>query len=401
MIPRSQFPLLMHYPQLHYLDNASTTQKPQVVLERLLSFYTYENANTYRGIYELGEVATEQYEQARQTVAHFINAADASEIIFTRGATEGVNFIADAWARRTLKAGDEIVLTELEHHANWLPWQRLAHECGLIVRVIPVHADGTLDMSAAQMMITQRTRLIATTWISNAIGTYVPVHTLMSYAKAVGARVLIDAAQAVAHVPLDMQQLKPDFLLFSGHKIGGPTGIGVLYINRALHDVVEPYQVGGGMVLTVTQPPRWLKAPHKFEAGTPPIAQAIGLGAALTYFKNNVDYDALRTHEATLCAHLIDGLTSYPQIRILGPIEQLQQHGHLVSFVIDGMHAHDVAAYLGLHNICVRAGHHCAQPLARALGYDASVRVSFYLYSTRADVEAVLTGIDTLFVTKR
>jgi len=396
MMHRSEFPLLKNKPELHYLDNASTTQKPQVVLDALNHFYCYENANTYRGIYELGEVATERYEEARSIVAQFINAQHASEIIFTRGATEGINAVADAWARRHLKSGDEIVITALEHHANYLPWQRLAHEQGLVLRVIPINADGTLDMAAAATLITARTKLVAYTWISNAIGTHVPVYTLVQYAQSVGARILIDAAQAVAHVPINVQSLQPDFLVFSGHKIGGPTGIGVLYIGHALHDQLEPYQVGGGMVLRVAEPPQWLKAPHKFEAGTPPIAQAVGLGTAVTFFKNNIDYAMLKKHEAALCAQFIKHLQQYPWIRILGPVEQLQQQGHLVSFVVDGIHAHDVAAYLGKHNICVRAGHHCAQPLANALGYDASVRVSFYMYNTRADVDACCNAIDTL-----
>jgi cysteine desulfurase / selenocysteine lyase len=395
MVSRSEFPLLTNRPDLCYLDNASTAQKPQVVLDALNHFYTHENANTYRGIYELGELATERYEAARKTVAQFLNAAHTSEIIFTRGTTDGINAVADGWARRTLKPGDEIVITELEHHSNWLPWQRLARDCGIVVKVIPVLHDGTLDMQAAQELITFRTKLIAAIWISNAIGTHVPVETLVQMARAAGARILIDAAQAVAHRPVDLQKINADFLVFSGHKIGGPTGVGVLYINKALHESFEPYQLGGGMVLSVDKP-TYLPAPHKFEAGTPPIAQAIGLAAAIEYMREHIDYVALQKHEASLCARLIERLSPHNNIRILGPQLELAQRGHLVSFVVDGMHAHDVAAYCAQKKICLRAGHHCAQPLARALGYDASVRASFYVYNTPADVDRLADALDAL-----
>ncbi len=395
MLSRSDFPLLTHRSDLCYLDNASTAQKPQAVLDALNHFYTYENANTYRGIYELGELATERYETARATVAQFLNAAHASEIIFTRGTTEGINAVADGWARRNLKSGDEVVITELEHHANWLPWQRLAHEQGIVVKVIPVHPDGTLDMQKAAQLIGSNTKLVSFTWISNAIGTHMPVADLITLARKVGARVLIDAAQAVAHIPIDLQAVDADFLVFSGHKIGGPTGVGVLYIKKELHDSFEPYQVGGGMVLTL-QPLKYLPAPHKFEAGTPPIAQAIGLAAAIKYMRKNIHYAALQKHEAALCAKLIDRLSHHKIIRILGPQQELKTQGHLVSFVIDGMHAHDVAAYCAQNQICVRAGHHCAQPIAQALKYDASVRASFYGYNTFDEVDRLANSIDVL-----
>lgn len=395
MLSRSDFPLLMHKPNLCYFDNASTTQKPQVVLDALNHFYTYENANTYRGIYELGELATERYEAARATVAQFLNAAHTAEIVFTSGTTEGINAVADAWVRRNLTVGDEIVITELEHHANWLPWQRLAHEHGIIVKVIPVLPDGTLDMNTAQQLIGNNTKLVAFTWISNAIGTHLPINDLVALARCVGARVLIDAAQAVAHIPIDVQAVGIDFLVFSGHKIGGPTGVGVVYIKKEHHDSFEPYQVGGGMVLTL-EPLKYLPAPHRFEAGTPPIAQAIGLAAAISYMRKNINYEILQKHEAALCARLIERLSRHTQIRILGPQEELKKQGHLVSFVIDGIHAHDVAAYCAQKNICVRAGHHCAQPIAKALGYDASVRVSFYGYNTMLEVDHLADVLDTL-----
>jgi SufS family cysteine desulfurase len=401
MLSRADFPLLINRPDLCYLDNASTAQKPQAALDALNHFYTYENANTYRGIYELGELATERYEAARVTVANFLNAAHVSEIIFNRGTTDGINAVADGWARRTLKPGDEIVITELEHHSNWLPWHRLAQECGVVIKIIPILSDGTLDMRAAEQLITSRTKLVATTWISNAIGTHVPVETLTQLAHAVGAHILIDAAQAVAHLPIDLQKLSIDFLVFSGHKIGGPTGIGVLYINKALHESFEPYQLGGGMVLTIGNPPQWLPAPHKFEAGTPPIAQAVGLAAAIDYFRTHINFAALQQYEASLCARLIERLLKHPQVRLLGSQQELKERGHLVSFVIDGIHAHDVAAYCAQKQICLRAGHHCAQPLARALGYDASVRASFYGYNTIADVDRLADTLDMLLAELR
>jgi cysteine desulfurase/selenocysteine lyase len=251
-------------------------------------------------------------------------------------------------------------------------------------------------MHAAQKLITSGTKLVAVTWISNAIGTHVLVETIIQLAQCVNARVLIDAAQAVAHRPVDLQKINADFLVFSGHKIGGPTGVGVLYINKALHELCEPYQLGGGMVLSVKDPVKYLPAPHKFEAGTPPIAQAIGLAAAIAYMRDHIDYTTLQKHEASLCARLIERLSRHKQIRILGSQHELAQRGHLVSFVIDGMHAHDVAACCAQKNICLRAGHHCAQPLARALGYDASVRASFYAYNTTDDVDRLADALDTL-----
>jgi cysteine desulfurase/selenocysteine lyase len=396
---KKDFPLLqhtMHGCPIRFCDNASTTQKPQAVLDALLHFYTHENANIARGLYELAEFATERYEQARTAVAEFINARTPAEIIFTKGCTESINAVAQAWAAVHCKAGDEIVITQLEHHANWLPWQHIAQKHGIQLRVIPVYPDGTLDMDAAQKIITERTKLVATTWISNAIGTYVPITTVLHYARAVGARVLIDAAQAVAHQKIDVQALKPDFLAFSGHKLCSPTGIGVLYIAQELHESMEPYQFGGGMVYTVSSPSLWLPAPHKFEAGTPPIAQAVGLAAAVSYFKKHIDFISLQKHEAALCAQLIEALQKDPKVQLYGPLDQLKKMGHIVSFTIEDMHAHDVAAYLAQFGICVRAGHHCAQPLARALYYDATIRVSFFAYNTTEDVDAIISALAQL-----
>jgi cysteine desulfurase/selenocysteine lyase len=396
---RKDFPILVHknttYP-LIYCDNAATMQKPTRVLNALMHFYTTTNANIYRGIYDLAENATQAYEEARQKVAHFIGA-DAQEVVFTRGTTEGINFIVSAWAEQHIGAGDEIVLTELEHHANFIPWQRFAYKKGAVIKYIPVTHEGTLNLSYLDTIITSKTRLVSMVHVSNAVGTHVNVYPIISAAKAVGARVLIDAAQSIAHQPVNVKDLGCDFFVFSGHKMMGPTGIGVLYIAKEMHASVEPYQVGGGMVETVTMMHSiWEQPPHKFEAGTPAIAQAIGLGAAIDYYTTNINFDVLQMHEAALCEQLIAGLSSYSSIRLLGPLSELKKMGHMVSFLVDGIHSHDVAAFLNARGIAVRAGHHCAQPFALILGYDASVRVSFAAYNTHAEVECIIAAINEL-----
>ncbi len=393
------FPLLkkkVNGKDLIYFDNAATSQKPQVVIDALTKFYTEHNNNIHRGVYQTAEETTQMYENARATVAQFING-QSDEIVFTKGTTEGINFVARAWAAHNLKAGDEIVLSELEHHSNIIPWIVLAQEKQIKINYIPVKADGTLDLSRLHSIITSKTKLVSCLHISNALGTHIDIDTIIAAAHDFGAKVLIDAAQSIAHIPVDVKKLKTDFLVFSGHKMGGPTGIGVLYIKKDLHDQTQPYQFGGGMPYEVDyHSVSFAKVPHKFEAGTPAIAQAIGLAAAITYFKKNIDFAQLTKHEAQLCARMIEGLSKHKKIRILGPIEQFKKTGHLVSFVIDGMHGHDVADYLGKQGICVRAGHHCAQPLAKKMGYVASVRASFYGYNTLEEVEKFLNLITLL-----
>lgn len=396
---RKDFPLLkkkIHDKELIYFDNAATSQKPQVVIDALTQFYTEHNNNIHRGVYQSAEETTQMYENARKTVAKFINA-HADEIVFTKGTTEGINFIAQAWAAHNLRVGDEIVLSELEHHSNIIPWLVLAQEKQLKINYIPVKADGTLDLSQLSTIITHKTKLVSCVHISNALGTHVDIDAIIEAAHAVGAKVLVDAAQSIAHMSLDVKKNKTDFLVFSGHKMGGPTGIGVLYIKKDLHEQTQPYQYGGGMPYEVDyHSVSFAKAPHKFEAGTPPIAQAVGLAVAIDYINKHIDFKKLAQHEAQLCAQLIDGLSKHSKVRILGPIEQLKKTGHLVSFTVEGMHAHDVADYLGKQGICVRAGHHCAQPLAKKMNYQSSIRASFYAYNTHQEVEKFLNVITLL-----
>lgn len=377
-------------------DNASTTHKPQSVIDAIVNFYTTINANIYRGIHTFAEQATDMYENARKKVAHFIGS-DPEEIIFTRGCTSGINFVVATWGAMNIQAGDEIVMTELEHHANLLPWQRLAQKKGALLKFIPIFPDGSLDLSRLNSIITPKTKIVSIIHVSNAVGTHVDINTIIAHAKKVGARILIDAAQSVAHQKINVHELNCDFLVFSGHKILGPTGIGVLYIKKELHEMISPYEVGGGMVEDVTiDYATWKSAPHKFEAGTPSIAQAIGLDAAIDYLETHIDFQQLQKYEAQLCSQLIDGLSQFKKIKILGPIAQLKQKGHMVSFIIENIHSHDVAAFLNSRGISVRAGHHCAQPFAKKLGYDASVRVSFYFYNTPEDVDRIVMALQEL-----
>ncbi len=389
---KKDFPLLVR-ENISYLDSAATTQKPQQVLDVIQHAYITYNANPGRGIYTLAEEATEQYEDARKTVAQFIGA-QPNEIIFTGNATAGINLIAQGWAQKHLKLGDEILLTELEHHSNLLPWQRVAKETGAQLKFIPILQDGSLDMSTLDALITERTKLVACTHSSNAIGTQVDVKEIITRAKHIGARTLIDACQTVPHQKVDVAQMGCDFLVFSGHKLLGPTGIGVLYIKESMQDAVQPLSLGGGQPFQVDWHQYTLRTgPQKFEAGTPPFIQAMGLAVAINYLQEYVPFDALQKHEASLCARLIDGLSSMKNVTILGPIEQLKIGGHLVTFVVEGMHPHDVAAHLDQQGIAVRAGHFCAQPLFKKLGYAGAVRASFYCYTQVSDVDQLLQAV--------
>lgn len=393
---RSDFPFFTHQKDLIYFDSASTAQKPEAVIQRIQEFYAKEYASVHRCLYEPGEQATKYYEETRKKCAEFINA-DFSEIIFTKGTTEGINFVATAWGREKLSADDEIVITQLEHHSNMVPWQQVAKKTGAILKYIPLTKEGYLDLQNLDEIITPKTKLVAFSGASNVLGTPIPIQMLVEKAKAVGALVLIDAAQAVAHHPIDVKKMGVDFLAFSGHKMMGPSGIGVLYIKKEVQEQVVPYQFGGSMVSGVWEDrATWQEAPGMYEAGTPPIAQVIGLGAAIDYYRSHIDWEELARHEASLCSMALDELKKLDRVHIVGPSEPLKKHGHLVSFVIDGIHVHDVAAYLDKLHICVRAGHHCAQPLHRALGIHASIRASFFAYNTQEEVERFIQAIQGL-----
>lgn len=392
---KDDFPFFSYHKNLIFFDNAATSQKPQQVIDAVNDFYTQYNAPIKRGLYDLAEQATELFEHARATIAEYINA-HSDETIFTSGATEGINFIATAWGQKHLTSGDEIVLTELEHHSNLVPWQQCAQRTGAVIKFIPANSDGSLDLSNLDTIITNKTKLVSFLDVSNAIGTHLAVSTLVKRAREVGAKVLIDACQSVPHQKIDVNNYDCDFLVFSGHKMLGPTGIGILYIKKEMQAEVPPYQFGGGMIFEAGyQETRFLKPPQCYEAGTPPVAQAIGLAAAVEYL-NKVDFNWLKEHEASMCARLIEGLQALPDIHILGPIEQLKKEGHLVSFVHEKHHFHDVAAYLNQEQICVRTGHYCAQPLARKLGIDGSIRVSFYLYNSLDQVDVLVDTLEKL-----
>lgn len=390
---RSQFPFFSKNSSVVYLDNAATTHKPQEVIDALVDFYTYFNANVHRGIHAQTEHATSLYEAARASIAEFIGALP-EEIIFTSGTTAGINGVATSWALNTLHKDDVIVLSELEHHSNMIVWQHVARKTGAQLRYLPITADGFLDESNLESFFDDRVKLVAITQVSNAIGTHIPIQKIKEYAKKVGALLLVDAAQSVAHQPIDVKNMGADFLVFSGHKMFGPTGIGVLYIQKELQDYMQPFLFGGGAVFSADyEKTTFLAGPHKFEAGTPPIAQAIGLAAAIDFIQSNALFDWLVEHEAHLCSIVIKGLKNIKGVTILGAPNELEKNGHLVSFLIKGFHPHDIAAYLSARGIFVRAGNHCAQPLAKRMGYDASVRVSFSCYNTVSDVDILLNAL--------
>jgi cysteine desulfurase/selenocysteine lyase len=386
---KNDFPIFRHHNQkpLVYLDSAATAQKPQAVIDALCRFYQEKNANIHRGLYALSEDATVEFEAARNKIATFINAASSTEVVFTKGTTEGINFVASAYAAQHLQPGDEILLTHVEHHANLLPWQRVASQTGAILRFIPLNHE-QLHLEFHDDLISSKTKIVAVTQSSNTLGNVwqdaQTLCTLIKKAHAVGAKVLIDAAQTVMQEKLDVQTLGADFVVFSGHKMLGPTGIGILFIKKDLHDSVQPYQLGGSMVHEVTfETATWARAPHKFEAGTPPIASAVGLGAAVDYITSHIDYHALREHYALLQNQLLNGVEDIKQVT-----PQLNSHraNHVISFTTQNIHAHDLAAALAQDNIAVRAGHLCAQPLVTMLGQPALLRVSFAPYTTADDI---------------
>ncbi|MCB9177392.1 MAG: cysteine desulfurase [Caldilineae bacterium] len=386
---REDFPILhraVHDRRLIYLDSAATSQKPLAVIEAMDRYYRMHNANVHRGAHRLSEEATTLYERARAHVARFIGAAEPAEVVFTRGTTEAINLVANAWGGANLRAGDAILVTEMEHHANLVPWQMLAERVGAEIRAIPIDDDGRLELGALDRLLDRRVKLLAFTQVSNVLGTHNPVAELVAAARAVGALTLLDAAQSVPHMPVDAAALGVDFLVFSAHKMCGPTGIGALWGRRALLEAMPPWQGGGEMIGRVTiQRSTWAGLPQKFEAGTPAIAEAVGLAAAIDYL-HGIGMPAIQAHERRLTRYAIERLSELPGLRIHGPLED---RGGALAFSMEGIHPHDLSTILDRQGVAIRAGHHCAMPLHERLGLPASARASFYLYNTESEVDAL------------
>ncbi|GLU31449.1 cysteine desulfurase [Trinickia caryophylli] len=390
---RRDFPILestAHGKPLVYLDNGATTQKPLPVIEAERAYYLTTNANVHRGVHLLSQRATEAYEAARARVARFVNAARAEEIVFVRGTTEAINLVAQSDVRPRVQAGDEILITAMEHHANIVPWQLVCMQTGATLKVVPIDDSGSLDVDAYARMLSARTRLVALAHVSNALGTINPVAQLIELAHARGVPVLVDGAQAVAHLGVDVRALDCDFYAFSGHKIYGPTGIGVLYAKAARLDAMPPWQGGGDMIRSVTfEKTEYNAIPWKFEAGTPNIAGAIALAAALDYV-DAIGIDALAAHEAALLDYATDAMRALPGVRLVGTAAR---KAGILSFVHDAVHAHDIGTILDRCGVAVRAGHHCAMPVMQRFRVPATVRASFALYNTRAEIDALLDGM--------
>jgi len=415
---RSDFPFLareVHGKSLAYLDNAASTQKPRVVIEALVAFYRAHYANIHRGVHTLSEEATAAYEGARDKIAAFIHAPNRDGVIFTRNATEAINLVAYAWGRENVGPGDRIVVTEMEHHSNLVPWQVLAREVGAELTHVSVTDEGRLDLASLDRLLRAPVKLVAFTHVSNVLGTVNPAREIVARAHEVGARVLIDAAQSVPHMPVDVEDLDCDFLVFSGHKMCGPSGIGALYARVELLERMPPFLTGGGMIGRVGRAQAtWADLPGKFEAGTPAIAEAVGLGAAVDYLSavgadtehsaDNADRDgrlhpmeAVWAHEQGLTAYALERLERMPDVRVIGP--PAEERSGVVAFAVgcslsaESIHPHDLAQALDLEGVAIRAGLHCAQPLHRRLGLAATARASFYLYNTRGEVDRLVMGI--------
>ncbi|MBO3090423.1 cysteine desulfurase [Schleiferilactobacillus harbinensis] len=380
-------------PDAVYLDSAATSQKPQAVIDALVHYYTRQNANVHRGVYTLAEQATEAYENARQTVADFIHAEDTANIIFTRGTTESLNWIAQSWGGTHIQAGDEIIITIMEHHSNLVPWQQLALRTGAKLRYVDIDDQGLLDMPAYRAMLSARTKIVAVTQVSNVLGTINPIQEIGQLAHAAGAILVVDGAQSAPHMPVDVQALGADFFAFSGHKMLGPTGIGVLYGKMALLEAMPSIEFGGEMISKVEKfQTTWADIPWRFEGGTPNIAGAIGLAAAIRYLQA-IGLDKIRNHERALTAYALDQLKAIPGLTIYGP-QDAAQRGGVIAFTLNGVHPHDLATVLDTQQVAVRAGHHCAQPLMQRLGVVATARASFYLYNGQADVDRLVAAVN-------
>lgn len=387
------FPVLgrtVHGRPFVYLDNAATTQKPQVVLEAVDRFYTVYNSNVHRGVHLLSQDATQAFEAARETARRFLGAARTREIVFTRGTTESVNLVANAWGQTCMQAGDEVLVTEMEHHSNIVPWQMLCERTGARLKVIPMDDRGQLRMEALDECLTERTRLVAIVHVSNALGTLNPVEEIVRRAHAVGAVVLVDGAQATPHLPVDVRALDADFYAFSGHKVYGPMGIGVLYGKADLLDAMPPWQGGGDMIRMVTfEKTTYNEPPWRFEAGTPNVVGAVGLAAALEYLED-IGRERIAVYEADLLAYGLQRLEEMPEIRFIGTANE---RAAVISFVFEGVHPHDVGTILDREGIAVRTGHHCTYPIMQHFGVPATTRASLALYNTREDLDALVAGL--------
>jgi cysteine desulfurase / selenocysteine lyase len=387
---KRDFPIFERHPRLVFLDSGASAQKPAVVIDRVAEFYRNDYANIHRGVYHLSARSTELYEAARERARRFLNAREAAEIVFVRGATEAINLVANSWGATFLAPGDEVLITELEHHANIVPWQLLRERVGFTLKVAPIDATGGLDLAAFEALLGARTKLVAVTHLANATGALLPVEAIVGLAHAKGAKVLIDGCQAAPRMPVDVRALDCDFYTFSGHKTYGPTGIGVLYARKAILDAMPPWQGGGDMILNVTfEKTTFQDPPARFEAGTPDISGAIGLAVALDYI-DGLGREAILAHETALTAYGVDRLSRLPGVHIVGAG---QQRYAILSLNVDGIHPHDLATILDQHHIAVRAGHHCAQPLIDKLGLGATTRASLGIYNDESDIDALADAI--------
>jgi cysteine desulfurase / selenocysteine lyase len=388
---RRDFPIFARNPGLVFLDTAASAQKPAAVIDEVAEFYRTDYANVHRGVYRLSARSTDRYEAARETVRRFLNAPDAREIVFVRGATEAINLVAYSWGATHLRQGDQVLVTELEHHANIVPWQLIRARTGLELVAAPIDATGGLDMAAFERLLGPRTRLVAVTHLANATGALVPVEAIARLAHARGAKLLVDGCQAAPRLPVDVQALDCDFYVFSGHKTYGPTGIGALWARRELLEAMPPWQGGGDMILSVTfDETIFQEPPHRFEAGTPDISGAIGLARALDYIEG-LGRDAIAAHEAALTDYGVDRLAAMKGVRLM---PAGQHRFGILSFDVEGVHPHDLAQVLDRHGVAVRAGHHCAQPLLDRLGLAATTRASLGVYNDESDIDALAAAID-------
>ncbi len=390
---RSAFPILdtqVNGRPLIYLDNGATSQKPQSVIDAIQRYYSEQNANIHRGVHQLSQRATQAYEDARETIRVFLGAGNGYEVLFTKGTTDGINLVASSWGRKNLQPGDEVIISTMEHHSNIVPWQMICEERGATLKVIPIFDSGDLDMDAFDALLSDKTKMVATVHVSNSLGTINPVDEIIQKSHAVGAKVLLDGAQSVPHMRVDVKAMDIDFYTFSGHKIFGPTGVGVLYGKEELLNAMPPYQGGGDMIEKVTfEKTTYNTLPHKFEAGTPNIVGGIGLAAAID-FVNQYDPQALIDHEQDLLDYATTSLLDLKGVKIIGTAEK---KASVLSFIVDGLHPFDVGTLLDQQGIAVRTGHHCTQPLMDRYGIPGTIRASFAIYNNRADVDALTKAL--------